>query len=337
MEPALRYPRNLREFQHRFRDEAACLAYLADLRWPDGFRCPNCGSDAATALTTRRTWQCRACRKQTSLTAGTALHRTRLPLTVWFWAAYLVASLKPGISALQLGQQLGLRYETAWMLLHKLRRMMVNPNRDKLAGMVEVDETWIGGMQAGLKGGRQRAGRSALMVAVAVERREKALGRLRLEVVPDDTGPTLTGFVVRNVETGSTILSDAWPSYKQLPKLGFAHKPISQRAMKRAGLDGDAVPGVHRVISNLKTWLRGTHHGVGADHLDHYLNEFVFRFNRRFYPMSGFATLLGLGTQQPPVTYAALRSSGAAGMPRPRGRSTGRTLRRLTVEVIERD
>lgn len=338
MEPG-RYPRNLREFQRRFPDDAACLTYLADLRWPDGFRCPHCGSDAATVLATRRIWQCRSCRKQTSLTAGTALHRTRLPPTTWFWAAYLVASLKPGISALQLSQQLGLRYETAWMLLHKLRRAMVNPEREKLRGTVEVDETWVGGKQAGLKGGRQRAGRNSLMVVVAVERKDKALGRLRLEVVPDDKGPTLKDFVLRNIEPGSTIVSDAWSSYGGLDKHGYTHEARSQRALKKAGLDANVVPGVHRVISNLKTWLRGTHHGVGADHLDHYLNEFVFRFNRRFYPMAGFATLLGLGATQRATTYEQIRRPLAAGTTvRARGRSTGQTMtRRLQIEVIERD
>jgi hypothetical protein len=169
-------------------------------------------------LTTRRLWQCRSCRKQTSLTAGTTLHRSRLPLTTWFWATYLVASLKPGISALQLSQQLGLRYETGWMLLHKLRRAMVNPNRDKLRGVVEVDETWIGGKQAGLKGGRQLKDRKALLVAVAVERRETAasddgsrkatryLGRLRMAVVPDHApGAHGAGCLVARAfaETGS--------------------------------------------------------------------------------------------------------------------------------------
>jgi transposase-like protein len=290
-------------------------------------------------LATRRIWQCRSCRKQTSLTAGTALHRTRLPLTTWFWAAYLVASLKPGISALQLSQQLGLRYETAWMLLHKLRRAMVNPNREKLRGTVEVDETWVGGKQAGLKGGRQRAGRNSLMVVVAVERKDKALGRLRLEVVPDDKGPTLKGFVLRNIEPGSTIVSDAWSSYGGLDKLGYTHQSRSQRALKKAGLDANVVSGAHRVISNLKTWLRGTHHGVGADHLDHYLNEFVFRFNRRFYPMAGLATLLGLGASQRATTYEQIRRPLADGTSvRARGRSTGQTMtRRLQIQVIERN
>jgi len=255
------------------------------------------------------------------------LHRTRLPLTTWFAAAYLAASLKPGVSALQLQAQLGIsRYETAWLLLHKLRRAMVDPDRSRLAGTVEVDETWVGGKQAGLKGGRQRKNRKALMVAVAVERREKSLGRLRLEVVPDDSAATLGAFIARNIEPGSTVVSDAWPGYTGLAARDYTHLSLSQAAMKRAGLEGDAVPGVHRVVSNLKTWLLGTHHGVGADHLDHYLNEFVFRFNRHYYPMAGVATLLGLGMSQSPTTADEIRAPlSPRAAKRRRGRSTGLT------------
>lgn len=333
------YPRTLGEFYRRFHDDDACLLYLVETRWPDGFRCPKCGGSDAGRLTTRRVWVCRSCRHHTSATAGTVLHRTRLPLTTWFAAAYLMASLKPGISALQLQVQLGIsRYETAWVLLHKLRRAMVDPDRSRLAGTVEVDETWVGGKQVGLKGGRQRKGRKALMVAVAVERREKSLGRLRLEVIPDDTFETLGAFIVRNIESGSTVVSDAWLGYTGLAAKHYTHRSLSQSAMKRAGLEGDAVPGVHRVVSNLKTWLMGTHHGVGADHLDHYLNEFVFRFNRRYYPMAGFASLLGLGTSQSPTTAHEIRAplSGAAAKRR-RGRSTGLTATRWrAIEGAER-
>lgn len=330
------YPRTLAQFYRRFPDDAACLRYLVETRWPEGFRCPACGSSDVGFLSTRRLWQCRACRHQTSVTAGTILHRTRLPLTTWFTAAYLVASLKPGISALQLSQQLGLHYETAWFLLHKLRRAMVNPERRKLPGEVEVDETWIGGKQAGLKGGRQRRDRKALLVALAVERGETALGRLRSAVVPDAGQATLRAFIGRSVEPGATIISDAWSGYGGLAAAEYIHLSVSQAALRRAGLEPDAVPGVHRVISNLKTWLRGTHHGVGADHLEHYLQEFVFRFNRRFYPMAGFASLLGLGAVLPPTTtQEILAPLVAPEASRRRGRATGLTSGRLSVEINE--
>ncbi len=223
------------------------------------------------------------------------------------------------------------------MLLHKLRRAMVSPDRTMLAGTVEVDETWIGGKQAGLKGGRQRADRKALLVAIAVERKERALGRLRLEVIPNASGSVLEDFIMRNVETGSTVVSDGWRGYSGLPARDYTHLSLSQAALERAGGEGDAVPGVHRVISNLKTWLRGTHHGVGADHLDHYLNEFVFQFNRRFYPMAGFATLLGITTEIAPTTTDEIKSPlSPSGGSRRRGRATGLTTARFSHEIVVR-
>ena len=325
------YPRTLGEFYRRFPSDDACWAYLVETRWPSGFICPACGSTDATALAARRVWECRSCLRQTSASAGTVLHRSKLPLTAWFAAAYLVATLKPGISALQLQRQLGLtRYETAWLLLHKLRRAMVAPDRALLAGTVEVDEAWVGGAQPGLRGGRQRAGRKTLMVVVAVELRPKSLGRVRLEVVPDDTAPTLLGFVRRNIAPGSTVVTDAFQGYAGLAKLGYTHQPVSQAALKQAGQVGNAVPGVHRVISNLKTWLMGTHHGVGADHLDHYLDEFVFRFNRRYFPMAGFATLLGLGADLPPTpTSQILAPLPPGSTTRRKGRATRLTATKL--------
>jgi hypothetical protein len=263
-----------------------------------------------------------------------------------------VTSHTPGISALQLQRFLGLSsYKSAWTLLHKLRRAMVNPSHDrtKLTGEVEVNETWIGGRQAGLKGGRQRKDRKALVVAIAVERREKRLSpgkpvpkyprflaRLRLEVVPDRSGATLGGFIARNVETGATIISDAWPSYVGLAATGYTHLSFSEAALRRAGEEPDAVPGAHRIASNLKTWLRGTHHGVGADHLDHYLDEFVFRHNRRFHSMAGFATLLSLGTILAPTPVERILSPLSPGTTqRRRGRSTGVTTARFSIQINE--
>jgi transposase-like protein len=342
------YPRSLAEFQRRFSTQEACVRYLVETRWPDGFRCLWCGSANARLMTTRRVWQCRDCRRQTRLTAGTVLERTHLALPTWFAAAYLMSSVKPGISALQLSRQLGISLKTAWLLLHKLRRAMVDPARGKLRGAVEVDETWIGGRQAGLKGGRQRKDRKALLVVLAVERRRKEpradgkphaqpiyLGRLRAEIVPDASQATLTAFLERTVEPGSTIISDAWQGYAALSP-SFAHQSVNQSALKRAGFEPNAVPGVHRVIGNLKTWLLGTYHGVGADHLDRYLDEFVFRFNRRFSPMAGFATLLRLGSELPPTPRALISPSLQPGATaRHRGRSTGLTSARFSHQIGE--
>lgn len=169
------YPRSLPEFFRRFPTDEACLRYLVETRWPDGFRCPACDSDRATFMVARRLWPCRDCRRQSSATAGTVLHRSHLPLTDWFAAAFLMTSHKPGISALQLQHLLGLgSFGTAWTMLHKFRRAMVNPDRTPLSGEVEVDATWVGGKQAGLKGGRQKKDRKALLVVVAVERHARA-------------------------------------------------------------------------------------------------------------------------------------------------------------------
>ena len=296
------FPRTLGEFQRRFVDEEACWLYLAESRWPDGFRCPRCGSEAALELPARRLWRCRRCGRDTSVTAGTVLHRTRLPLTQWFWASYLVTTHTPGLSALQLQRQLGIgRYETAWVILHKLRRAMVRPDRELLHERVEVDETYVGGSEVGLRGGRELLNKT--LVVGAVEIRGTASGRVRLQVVPDASGPSLTGFVKLNVEPGSIVVTEGWPSYAPLAAMGYRHRPRTQGNPKQAE---KVLPRVHRVFGNLKTWLRGTHHGVGHQHLQAYLDEFTFRFNRRRTPMAAFQTLLGLGSQRPPTTYNQL-------------------------------
>src|SRR5687768_2643269 len=199
----------MREFQRQFATEEACQDYLAACRWPDGFACPRCQHTRAYRLSEHRRWQCAACRYQVSLTAGTILHNTKTPLTVWFWAAYLTVTDKRGISALLLQRQLELRrYETAWMMLHKLRRAMVNVARELLHGEVEIDDTGIGGTQAGLRGSRQLKGRRAALVLVAIEKRGKVSGRLRMAVIPDFKAPTLSAFIQQNVATGSTIYTD---------------------------------------------------------------------------------------------------------------------------------
>ena len=299
------FPKSLKEFQQRFGDEAACRSYLAGCRWPEGYRCVRCRHPEAFELPRRGLWQCKSCNHQTSVTAGTVLHRTRMPLRLWFWAAYLVTTHTPGLSALQLQRQLGIdSYETAWAMLHKLRRAMVRRGREVLKEKVEVDEAYIGGLEAGLKGGRQLL-EKALIVA-AVEVRGKASGRVRLQVVPDASAPSLTGFVAANVERGATVLTDGWGAYAPLRGMGYRHRAKTQGHPARAG---KILPRVHRVFGNLQTWLRGTHHGVGKQHLQVYLDEFTFRFNRRRTPMAAFQTLLGLATVHGPTTYDMLYDS----------------------------
>jgi len=309
--PRPSFPRTLRQFQREFADEEACQRYLAACRWPDGFRCPRCAHERAFPLVARRRWQCAACRYQVSVTAGTVLHNTKQPLTVWFWAAYLVTTDKRGFSALLLQRQLGLaRYETAWMMLHKLRRAMVNPTREPLHGEVEIDEAWIGGPQPGLLGSRQLRGRRAALIVVAVERRGKASGRLRMEVIPDFTGATMVAFARRHIAAGTTIYTDQMTGFSALSVTGYRH--VARKQPLRGALahgQRSVVPLTDRAIGNLQQWLLGTHHGVSRAQLPVYLDEFAFRHNRRRHPMAAFQTLLGLGTTQAPTAYTAIRDA----------------------------
>lgn len=307
-------PETLLEFQRMFSDESACASYLEAVRWPAGFSCPACGvRDEAQRMVTRpRVLRCRPCRNEVSLTAGTVMHATRTPLQVWFWGAYLVTTQTPGMSALQFQRQLGIRrYETAFQLLHKLRAGMVRPDRDRIGGdwPVEVDETLVGGKTRG----EGRGVHHKTYVVGAVEAREKSdkrgrrsmyAGRLRLLALDDRAGKLLETFVTENVLPHSRVTTDGWSGYSNLAGLGYSHASVV--------LDGDmdkaeqALPMIHLVFSNLKAWLLGTHHGVSQQHLPAYLNEFVFRFNRRFYPMTGFATALGIGMNVAGPTYRGL-------------------------------
>jgi len=251
-----------------------------------------------------------------SLTAGTVLHGTRTPLTQWFWAAYLVTTDKRGISALLLQRQLGIRrYETAWLLLHKLRRAMVNAAREALYGEVEMDDTWVGGQQSGLRGSRQLKGRKAALVLVAVEKRGARTGRARMAVIPDFKASTLLAFIKENIAPGTTIYTDGLKQFTGLEAAGYGHVPRTQPL--RGDLSKGAksvVPLADRAIGNLQQWLIGTHHGVGRDQLQVYLDEFVFRHNRRRTPMAAFQTLLGLGTGRGPTTGNVI--CGAHDLPR---------------------
>lgn len=304
------FPRTILEFQTRFGDEQVCLDYLFECRWPDGFVCPRCKGREAWPISGRKLWECAECHYQVSLTAGTVLHKTHTPLHLWFWAAYLMTTATPGISASQLQRQLGLtRHETAWTMLHKLRRAMVNPERTLLTGEVEVDECQVGGREIGRRGGRSSTSKAAL-VAVAVEVRGRGSGRVRMTVIPDASGDTLGAFVADTVAADAVVHTDGWMGYVPLTKQGYDHRPRSQRAAKKAGDTEPVMPRVHRAISNFKTWLRGTHRSVSNEHLQVYLDEFTFRYNRRNTPMAAFQTLLGLGSNQAPTTYRQIVEQG---------------------------
>ena len=299
-------PRSLPEFEARFPDEAACARWLVAKRWPDGFRCPACGHDEAWELGRERpTPQCAARERQVSVTAGTVLHGSPLPLRTWFLAAWLMATHSNGISARQLWRQLGLGSDkSAWLLVRKLRRAMVDPDREPLAGLVEVDETSI--PFRGKDGpAERRPGRShegKLLIAGAVEIRGKGPGRARLAVIGDYSAAGLGGFVAGNVANGSTVVSDGWSGYARLKDV--RHDPkVSGDALAH-----QVLPWVHRVFANAKRWAMGVYHGLRPERLQAYLDEFVFRFNRRRAPHAAFDRLLGLSLTLQPATYQMLVS-----------------------------
>jgi transposase-like protein len=265
------FPRTLLEFQRRFSDDEECRRYLLESRWPDGYSCPQCNHREAYELSSRALLKCKVCGCQTSATAGTVLHGSKMPLSTWFWAAYLVTTHTPGFSALQLQRQLGLsRYETAWAMLQKLRRAMVRPERDRISGTVEVDEAYVGGVEEGRRGGRQRDSNKAIVTG-AVEVRGRGSGRIRLAVVEDLSAGSLVPFVETSVEPGSTVLTDGWRGYVPLRKAkAYDHRPTTQGDPKNAA---KLLPRVHRAFSNLKIWLKGTHHGVSSKHLPHYVTS----------------------------------------------------------------
>ena len=309
--PRPSFPKNLTEFQRQFASEAACEDYLAQCRWPNGFVCSRCGHARAYPIADSRRRQCAGCRYQVSLTAGTILHNTKTPLTAWFWAAYLAVTDKRGVSALLLQRQLGLRrYETAWMILHKLRRAMVNTTREPLYGDVEMDDTWVGGHQPGLRGSRQLKGRKAALVLVAVEKRGEASGRVRMAELPDLKEATVHAFVQQHIAPGSTLYTDAYKSFDRLSAAGVRHVPrhqTSRSAFRRGAVS--VVPLADRAIGNLQQWLIGTYHGVSKAQLQAYLDEFVFRHNRRRQPMAAFQTLLGLAASHVPTPDRQIRGA----------------------------
>jgi ISXO2 transposase-like protein/transposase-like zinc ribbon protein len=296
------------DFIDRFATEAACRDYLVQLRWSDGFSCPRCAGSKGWTLKGRGLVQCAACGHQASVIAGTIFQDTHKPLRLWFQAIWLVTSQKQGASAMSLQQNLGLgSYETAWVWLHKLRAAMVRPDRDRLQGPVEVDEAWIGGVEEGL-GGRQMNSKS--MVAIAVEARGRGLGRVRMRRIYAADGDNLGTFVSDVVEAGSVIQTDAWPGYASLVARGYQHRPTSVRAQNRGRAAAlELLPRVHLVVSLLKRWLVGTHQGaVRPEHLDYYLDEFCFRFNRRRSRRRGllFQRLLENAVRIDPLTYEAI-------------------------------
>ena len=300
------YPRTWSEFLDRFGSEEACLAYLETLRWPQRFVCPACAVARPPYRSSRGRLMCRACGRQSTVTAGTIFDKTRTPLRVWLAAAWYLTNQKQGVSALGLQRVLGLgSYQTAWTLLHRYRRAMVRPGREALKGCVEVDETYLALTDREVPAPIGKSHTNKAVVILAVEMLEpRGFGRIRLRRIPDDSEASVIPFVQACIQPGSRVRTDGSAAYRSLGKLGYEHE-------RRAHL-GSATPahvsmaGVHRVASLLKRWLLGTHHGsVQPEHLDAYLDEFVFRFNRRTSSSRGllFYRLLEQAVLTEPLTY----------------------------------
>ena len=318
----LPFPESLPEFQRLFPNDESCAAYLEKTRWEGGFTCPHCGvvAEPFRIATRPGILTCRSCRRQTGLLVGAVMERSHTPLSVWFWAAYLVASQTQGMSAVQFQRQLGLtRYETAFGILHKLRAGMVRPDQDRIGGRtgehVEVDETYVGGRTRGE--GRGIHHKTLVTAAVEVRHREpgtaqdkrkdgRYAGRVRLSIADDRSAGSLVGFVESAVMPGALVITDDWSGYASLRKRGYDHHAIAECGDPEVA--EEFLPISHLVFSNLKTWLNGIHHGVSAKHLQAYLNEFTFRFNRRFYPFNAFRSLLGIAGGAESPTFAELYS-----------------------------
>lgn len=268
------YPKTTIEFERSFATEQFCREYLYRIRWPEGFICPHCNHHEYWI--TKGQYRCKHCRYWISATAGTIFQDTRIPLQVWFRAIWQVVSQKHGISALGLQQVLGFnRYETVWIMMHKLRIAMVRPGRDRLVGPIQVDETYVGGKRPGKRG---RGAEGKTLVVVAVEDRDKRPGRVRLHKVKDASGQSLIPAIKKSVQPNSEVCTDAWEGYSQLASSGYKHKLLR----KTSDVGKNLLPLVNLVASLLKRWLQGTHQGSPrASHLEYYLDEFVFRFNRR--------------------------------------------------------
>ena len=305
--------RSLAQFQKAFSDEAKCVAFMFKRRWPDGFVCPACGKRRFATLKSRpRLYECLDCGRQTSVTAGTAMHRSRLPLTTWFWAAHLMTTHSNGMSALQLQDQLGVTYKTAWLLTQKLRRSMFDPDREPLEGVVEIDQTEIPFREGDTFFESGNAGKILVIGAVEVIERDtnkakprrkhaKYLdtrsGRIRLVMIADNSATSIEAFVNANVKRGTTLLTDGHKSFPGLK--GYRHDPRVVGKMAAHIV----LPWIHRAFSLMKRWSLGTYHGLRRKHVDTYLNEFVFRYNRRFYRHVSFETLLGLAANKEPASY----------------------------------
>jgi transposase-like protein len=269
------YPENSIQLMDMFPDEESCLDYLCMIRWPYGYQCIRCAKKNALKLG-RGLYRCKSCKYEGSVTVGTLFQDTHKPLRLWFQAIWYAVNQKNGVSALGLQKAIGLgSYHTAWEWLHKLRRAMVRPGRDKLDGVIEVNETMIGGESSGKKG---RGAEGKTLVLIAAEDTQWGIGRVRLAPISDASGSILSSAIMQMIAAGSTIRTDGWRGYSGLSEHGYTHIPTINDDIKH----NDVISATHLIASLLKRWLSGTHQGAFSHkNLPYYLDEFTFRFNRR--------------------------------------------------------
>lgn len=296
----MKYPLNQIEFEEMFKTEQDCIDYLVALRWPHGFECPICGSIRSWKKSNGR-FECIDCHKETTVTNGTIFHKSTKPLLVWFHAIWWMIAQKNGVSAKGLQKILGLgSYQTAWTWLHKFRRLMVLSSRTKLKGVVEVDEVFVGGKSSGKRG---RGAEGKVLIVVAVEVLGRRTGRTRLAKIPDASSNCLISFIEENIEPSSIIITDGWPSYNDIANRGYKHK-VQKATIKDE--DQEVLPNVHRIASLLKRWLLGTHQSyLNKNKIEYYLDEYVFRYNRRTSKSRGllFLRIIEQGVKAVPISY----------------------------------
>jgi transposase-like protein len=293
-------------FQRRFGTEKACRKRLFELRWPEGFRCPRCGCHEAYLLENRSLYQCVKCKFQTSLTAGTVMHRTRTPLVKWFWAIYLVATDKRGISALALSRKIDIGLKCAWSMLHKIRKAMETRDAGyQLAGLIQVDDAFFSG---GVKKGGDKRGRgtSKVPVLVMAATKDEAITFAKMEVLENVDGDHIKDVLQKRVADSQSIKTDGLPAFNVAKQIGHEHIPVVVYP-KKGEPDYGVLKWVNVLVSNAKAFILGTYHGVMEKHLQKYLDEFCYRFNRRFWAGQAFDRLLRACSCAVPVTYAELK------------------------------
>ena len=300
------YPDTIREFFQMFPDEESCLNYLIKLRWPEGYICHACEQATTPWLASRNRLVCSLCKEKIAITANTIFEKTRTPLTTWLEAAWHVTTAKNGLSAKTLETTIGTSYHVAWMMLQRFRVAMVNAERTKLEGIVEIDETLVGGEE---KGGKRGRGTNKELVVIAVEIKEgKGFGRTRMRHIPDASGDSLIPFIQDSVSPKATLVTDAWSGYNKITKHGYNRE--IQNISNSDDFAHVLMPGVHRLASLLKRWLLGTHQGAVSDmHLQSYLEEYTFRFNRRKSKSRGlvFKRLIEYSLATRPITQEDIK------------------------------